>query len=121
MISRYEKTFTIDGTKFYFPQTLVTGFTMKAGQDICHAKGMILFEPRDASINHKVWQAMQNEGVYWLNLRREDPTQSFKYDADDDDEASKASFTKWAPSEPNNWNNDNENCVWANYRHASIL
>jgi len=65
---------TIDGTKYYIPKSLMTGFTMKEAGKICEAREMIVFEPRDVSINHKVWKVMQNNGVYWLNLRRDDPS-----------------------------------------------
>ena len=114
---RSEKTFTIDGTMYYVPKSFLSGFTMKMAQDVCKAKGMIVFEPKDASSNHEVWEMMKNDGVYWVNIQREDPTKAFKSGTD----GSKPSYTNWAPGEPNNWNNGNENCVWANFRYESIF
>lgn len=51
--------------------------------------------------------------VFFYNIS----SRPFKYGTD----GSKPSFTHWAPGEPNNWNGDNENCIWANYRYESIF
>ena len=87
--------FDVGGKVYYEPQFLSSGVTMKRAQEICTEKGMMLFEPRDATINRKVWQAMKTAGtgMYWLNLRREDPSKNFKYDSD----KTTPQYTHWAP------------------------
>ena len=92
---RSEKTITIEDRQFYLPRFLSSGVTMKRAQEICDGKGMMLFEPRDASINRKVWQAMKNDGtgMYWVNLRRDDPSKDFMYDSDN----TTPQYTHWAP------------------------
>ena len=66
---------------------------MKGAVDICENKGMMVFEPRDATINRKVWQALKNDGLYWLNLKRKNPESQFKYVSD----GSQPNYTHWAP------------------------
>ena len=53
---------------------ILGGTGYKRADAICKEKGMMLFEPRDATINHMVWEKaresypmLQN---YWLNVVR---------------------------------------------------
>ena len=58
---------------------ILDGTSMQRAQELCNEKGMQLFEPRDATINHMVWEkARENYPLvrgYWLNIKRrtEDP------------------------------------------------
>ena len=70
---RSEEKFTLRDENFHIINIL-GGTGYKKANEICKEKGMMLFEPRDATINHMVWEKaresypmLQN---YWLNVVR---------------------------------------------------
>ena len=53
---------------------ILDGTSMQRAQELCNEKGMQLFEPRDATINHMVWEKARKNYPwvrgYWLNIKR---------------------------------------------------
>ena len=53
---------------------ILDGVTMERAQERCNEKGMHLFEPRDTTINHMVWEKAREHYPwvrgYWLNINR---------------------------------------------------
>ena len=53
---------------------ILGGTGNERAREICKEKGMMLFEPRDATINHMVWEKARESyplsGGYWLNVVR---------------------------------------------------
>ena len=44
---------------------------MERAKQICEDKGMVVAEPRDATMNRRVWE--RSRGPYWLNIGRDNP------------------------------------------------
>ena len=44
---------------------------MERARQICADKGMVVVEPRDATVNRRVWEG--SRGPYWLNVGRDNP------------------------------------------------
>ena len=70
---RNEEKVTIKDEKFLFINIL-GGTGYERANEICQDKGMRLFEPRDAMINHMVWEKSKESYSmsqrYWLNVLR---------------------------------------------------
>lgn len=102
----YENKVEIDGHTFHY-QRIMGGVTMERAHQICADKGMVVFEPRDATVNSRVWEG--SKGPYWLNVRRDNPkTTVFKYGTD----GTEITWNNWNPWEPNNIGGY-ENCAAA--------
>ena len=67
---------TISEQNLYI-EKIIGGTTMTHAKEICNSKGMELFEPRDATTNHVVWEKARGyfrwSSGYWLNVRRVNP------------------------------------------------
>ena len=73
MCCRSERKATIRDENFHFINIL-GGTGSKQAHELCRERGMMLFEPRDATINHMVWEkARENYPMsagYWINVMR---------------------------------------------------
>ena len=50
------------------------GTSFDHAQAICKSKDLMLFEPRDATLNYRIYEkAKDRYGWYWLNIRRDSP------------------------------------------------
>ena len=67
---RYETKVDIEGHSFLYQRT-IGGVTMERAKQICADKGMVVAEPRDATMNRRVWEG--SRGPYWLNIGRDNP------------------------------------------------
>ena len=72
---RSEEEMQINEKTFYFQNMLVgDGTSFDHAQEICKSKDLMLFEPRDATLNYRIYEkAKDRYGWYWLNIRRDSP------------------------------------------------
>ena len=84
---------------------------------ICEDQGLMMFEPRNEATYDAVYAKAKEHGLdmIYMNIQRENPESKFKFLSDNIE----IDWDYWAPSEPNNYGGNGENCVSSHFLRAN--